>query len=303
MEENISNVVSGASPIVNSKKVVGRKQDRDTALGVFTSETERPGVSRGDKNTCLSELSRKSLLVTRDSLISPTATDSGTGTPGSSKSPVRKPMPINEPKPILPKSKQIDLCNSVTKEKICTNEDQKQIEKRRNTRVANMENIKWEVDKSETEESRILKRSSSPLSPSLKSKTRPSTLILDKREKFKRCSALSVTPSTDSNKSSKTFEIIDYDEETKEKILQEALIVEEEFLEFVKTLDIEPPDPIIEAGKELTNNSEKHKALRVQESRGQENLESLCRLMEEIAVLKDQNIKLTERLNYMEVRL
>ena len=80
-------------------------------------------------------------------------------------------------------------------------------------------------------------------------------------------------------------------------ILEKALKEEEGFLEFVKTLDLEPPDPIIEA----TN--KKKTPSRIQESRGQENLESLCRLMEEISVLKDQNTRLTERLNYMEVNL
>ena len=297
MEENISNAVSGSSPIVNSKKIVGRKQDRDTALGVFTSETERHGASVGDRNTYPSEQSRHSLSVTRELLTSPTASDSGTGTPGPSKSPARKPMPINEPKPILPKSKQLDLSAvAVTKKKIVTHEGNNQIEKKRNERVRQKENMeRTKKDKNDSED--MVKRSSSPMSPSLKSKNRPSTLVLDKREKFKRCSALSVTPSTDSNKSSKTFEFLEYDEETKEKILEKALKEEEGFLEFVKTLDLEPPDPIIEA----TN--KKKTPSRIQESRGQENLESLCRLMEEISVLKDQNTRLTERLNYMEVNL
>lgn len=301
MEENISNVVSGASPIVNSKKVVGRKQDRDTALGVFTSETERHGASLGDRNTYPSEQSRHSLSVTRELLVSPTASDSGTGTPGPSKSPARKPMPINEPKPILPKSKQIDLSAvAAVKEKILANEENNQSEKKRIVRVRPRENMESpKRDQNDREDQRLVKRSSSPMSPSLKSKNRPSTLVLDKREKFKRCSALSVTPSTDSNKSSKTFEFPEYDEETKEKILEKALKEEDEFLEFVKTLDLEPPDPIIEAGKEVTK--KKQAPTRVQESRGHENLESLCRLMEEISVLKDQNTRLTERLNYMEV--
>lgn len=304
MEKNISNTVSGSGSIVNSsKKIVGRKQDRDTASGVFTSETERHGASVGDRNTCSSEQSRHSLSVTRELLTSPTASDSGTGTPGPSKSPVRKPMPINEPKPILPKSKQLDLgALSVAKQNISTHQDNNLIEKNRNARMSQRENIEsTKTDKNDREDQRLVKRSSSPMSPSLKSKNRPSTLVLDKREKFKRCSALSVTPSSDSNKSSKTFEFLEYDEETKEKILEKALKEEDEFLEFVKTLDLEPPDPIIEAGKELTN--KKQTPSRIQESRGHENLESLCRLMEEISVLKDQNTRLTERLNYMEVRI
>ena len=304
MEKNISNTVSGSGSIVNSsKKIVGRKQDRDTASGVFTSETERHGASVGDRNTYSSEQSRHSLSVTRELLTSPTASDSGTGTPGPSKSPVRKPMPINEPKPILPKSKQLDLgALSVAKQNISTHQDNNLIEKNRNARMSQRENIEsTKTDKNDREDQRLVKRSSSPMSPSLKSKNRPSTLVLDKREKFKRCSALSVTPSSDSNKSSKTFEFLEYDEETKEKILEKALKEEDEFLEFVKTLDLEPPDPIIEAGKELTN--KKQTPSRIQESRGHENLESLCRLMEEISVLKDQNTRLTERLNYMEVRI
>ena len=302
MEENISNAVSGSSsPIVNSKKIVGRKQDRDTALGVFTSHTEGHGESPGDRNTYPSEQSRHSLSVTRELLVSPNASDSGTGTPGPSKSPARKPMPINEPKPILPKSKQIDLSAvSLAKEKI--HEDNNQIDKKRIERVRPREIMEsTKKNQNDRDDHRVVKRSSSPMSPSLKSKNRPSTLVLDKREKFKRCSALSVTPSTDSNKSSKTFEFIEYDEETKEKILEKALKEEDEFLEFVKTLDLEPPDPIIEAGKEVTK--KKQTPSRVQDSRGHENLESLCRLMEEISVLKDQNTRLTERLNYMEVKL
>ena len=39
-----------------------------------------------------------------------------------------------------------------------------------------------------------------------------------------------------------------YDPDTRERILAEALRVEDEFLEYIKTLDIKP-DPIIEAGK------------------------------------------------------
>ena len=53
---------------------------------------------------------------------------------------------------------------------------------------------------------------------------RPSTLMLDKKERLKRSSNVSTTPSTDSSKSSKTFEFLeDYDEETKEKVLSDEL--------------------------------------------------------------------------------
>ena len=139
---------------------------------------------------------------------------------------------------------------------------------------------------------------SSPLSPRLNSKLRPTTLTLDKREKIKRSSAVSATPSTDSSKSSKTFEFLDYDEETKEKILCDALKEEDEFLEFVATLDIEPPDPIIEAGKDAAKPGSDGLI-----TRGQDNLDSLCRMMEEIAILKYENSKLQERLHYVEVSL
>ena len=54
---------------------------------------------------------------------------------------------------------------------------------------------------------------------------RPSTLMIDKKERLKRSSNVSTTPSTDSSKSSKTFEFFDYDEETKEKVfLDEAAL-------------------------------------------------------------------------------
>ena len=162
MEENISNAVSGSSPIVNSKKNVGRKQDRDTALGVFTSETERHGESLGDRNTYPSEQSTHSLSVTRELLVSPNASDSGTGTPGPSKCPARKPMPINEPKPILPKSKQIDLSAvSLAKEKI--NEDNNQIEKKKIVRVRPREIMEsTKKNHNDRENQRMVKRSSSP---------------------------------------------------------------------------------------------------------------------------------------------
>ena len=69
--------------------------------------------------------------------------------------------------------------------------------------------------------------------------------MLDKKDRFKRSSNVSTTPSTDSSKSSKTFEFIDYDEETKEKVLEAAIREEDAFLEFVAGLKIEV-DPIVD---------------------------------------------------------
>ena len=249
-----------------------------------------------------------------------------------SKSPgyFRKPMPINEPKPILPPSKQINLgvptssssqpTSVAARSRQLVENFRKSVEENSNSLVESKRRLmrrisqedpvihqEREIVKTNQEENKIMKKSStSPMSPRTKSTVRPSTLVLEKREKYKRCSAVSATPSSDSSKSSKTFEFIDYDEETKERILREALKEEEEFLEFVKTLDIEPPDPIIEAGKEAPK-SRGHSEAPVASgsylpgSKGQENLDSLCRMMEEIAALKDQNNKLTERLHYMEV--
>ena len=71
--------------------------------------------------------------------------------------------------------------------------------------------------------------------------------MIDKKDRLKRSSNVSTTPSTDSSKSSKTFEFLDYDEETKEKVLEEAIKEEDSFLEFVKTLKIEV-DPIVDTG-------------------------------------------------------
>ena len=56
------------------------------------------------------------------------------------------------------------------------------------------------------------------LSTKVSHRKRPSTLMIDKKERLKRSSNVSTTPSTDSSKSSKTFEFLDYDEETKEKV-------------------------------------------------------------------------------------
>ena len=89
-------------------------------------------------------------------------------------------------------------------------------------------------------------KKSCALSPRL-SRNRPSTLILDKGERVKRVSAVSATPSTDSSKSSKTFDFVDYDSDTRERILKAALKIEDDFLEFVESLNIKA-DPIIEAG-------------------------------------------------------
>ena len=62
-------------------------------------------------------------------------------------------------------------------------------------------------------------------SPQVSHRKRPSTLMIDKKERLKRSSNASTTPSTDSSKSSKTFEFFDYDEETKEKVfLDEAAL-------------------------------------------------------------------------------
>ena len=225
---------------------------------------------------------------------------------GASKSPgyVRKPMPINEPKPVLPRSKQINV------------EEEEEDVKQPGARLANSrtevraklvrkfshnDQSQSQDNKSQKTKEEIKNRkmsSSSPLSPRLNSKLRPTTLTLDKREKIKRSSAVSATPSTDSSKSSKTFEFLDYDEETKEKILCDALKEEDEFLEFVATLDIEPPDPIIEAGKDAAKPGSDGLI-----TRGQDNLDSLCRMMEEIAILKYENSKLQERLHYVEVSL
>ena len=291
------------------------------------------GAARNNDKT--SPVHHKSLSVTKPEKQSP------------SKSPnyVRKPMPINEPKPILPKSKQLDIEQALP-EKIETHPIQnrrRHLDKENKSKLdaklpgkSNQDIIEMkEINETVTDSAKIRSKSPSPLSPNPHTKSRPSTLMLDKREKFKRWSggkrvlspqghvltdsaSMEATPSTDSSKSSKTFEFIDYDEETKAKILEDALKVEEEFLEFVKTLDIEPPDPIIEAGKEesvnnkrrnrSSSNSQHRSGSYTREnrsllpgSRGQENLDSLCRMMEEIAVLKDQNIKLTEKLHYMEV--
>ena len=54
--------------------------------------------------------------------------------------------------------------------------------------------------------------------PQVSHRKRPSTLMIDKKDRLKRSSNVSSTPSTDSSKSSKTFEFLDYDEETKEKV-------------------------------------------------------------------------------------
>ena len=274
-------------------------------------------------------------VVNRRAIVARRGTHSLTVSPETKQSPskspgyVRKPMPINEPKPILPKSKQInldqtsdrpettvnvDIRKSMASEHVISLEEEGKKLGRKLSQEDQVNNNQDIMDTNKTkitshhEETRHKKSSTSPLSPRHHSKTRPSTLMLEKRDKLKRSSAVSATPSTDSSKSSKTFEFIDYDEETKAKILEDALKEEEEFMEFVKTLDIEPPDPIIEAGKDVPVKTSKIRhpsdtRSLLPGSRGQENLDSLCRMMEEIAVLKDQNNKLTEKLHYMEVNI
>ena len=282
---------------------------------MFTgAETEQPPAASLDKPASVSARTGANLHTALGDQPSAAAKQSPSKSPGY----VRKPMPINEPKPILPKSKQINLDQAPAKQpakqavtavsRKLAEENNQQMETQRKKfmrKLSQEDQLQTQgADTNEgaklrgTDDGRIKKCSTSPLSPRLHSKARPSTLMLDKREKFKRSSAVSATPSTDSSKSSKTFEFIDYDEETKEKIIQDALKEEEEFLEFVKTLDMEPPDPIIEAtSRELPGAGAGSLELPGAGSRGQENLDSLCRMMEEIAVLKDENNKLTERLH------
>ena len=326
------NVERDIATVVCREKIGERKSESDVAREMFTTvevglRQECDSIKQ-DKN--VNQMSSKNINENINNTLNTVAEDTVTAKQSPNKSPgyVRKPMPINEPKPILPKSKQINLDQtSPTTKSSSSNvvlrnssEENNNVETRRivqrklsshEEQVTNNNNNKdicsnREGNKTKiTEDMRLKKCSTSPLSPRIRSKIRPSTLMLDKREKFKRSSAVSATPSSDSSKSSKTFEFIDYDEETKEKILQDALKEEEEFLEFVQTLDIEPPDPIIEAGRE-TNCNEKSRhpsdsRSYLPGSRGKENLDSLCRMMEEIAHLKDQNNKLNERLHYIEV--
>lgn len=261
-----------------------RKSGRDAEAGMFTSvgpdsAPRVPGVSQ-------------------DCLRIPDNVKSSSQSPSKSPSYVRKPMPINEPKPVLPKSKQINVDQADTKQpgarlasRKTSGESRPEVRARLVRKFSHNDQTQ---DNKGHRSKENKKMSTSPLSPRLGSKLRPTTLSLDKKEKIKRSSAVSATPSTDSSKSSKTFEFLEYDEETKEKILCDALKEEDEFLEFVKTLDIEPPDPIIEAGKDKQNND-------IGGRRGQDNLDSLCRMMEEIAILKSENSKLQERLHYAEV--
>ena len=328
-EKNVERDIAAA--VVCREKIGERKSESDVAREMFTTvavgqRQERDSIKQ-DENVI--QVSTQNINDNLHNTLN-TAGDKSGAKQSPNKSPgyVRKPMPINEPKPILPKSKQINLdpTSSTTKStssnvvlrnfseennnaetrrilqrKLSSHEEHVSISNNNKDSCSNREGNKTKI----TEDMRLKKCSTSPLSPRLRSKIRPSTLMLDKREKFKRSSAVSATPSSDSSKSSKTFEFIDYDEETKEKILQDALKEEEEFLEFVQTLDIEPPDPIIEAGKEGNcNEKSRHPSdsrSYLPGSRGQENLDSLCRMMEEIAHLKDQNNKLNERLHYMEV--
>ena len=284
---------SSAAHNLTRKSACGSEAGAGAGARVFTSVA--PGVSRAPARE--EDGSKKPV---ENSLR---VSDKVKGSHSGSKSPgyVRKPMPINEPKPVLPKSKQINveeeedikqpgarLANSRTEVRA------KLVRKFSHNDQSLSQDNKSPKTKEEIKNKKM--SSSSPLSPRLNSKLRPTTLTLDKREKIKRSSAVSATPSTDSSKSSKTFEFLDYDEETKEKILCDALKEEDEFLEFVATLDIEPPDPIIEAGKDAAKPGTEGLI-----TRGQDNLDSLCRMMEEIAILKYENSKLQERLHYIEV--
>ena len=254
------------------------------------------------------ETARRGPGVSQDSLRIPDTAKSCSGSPSKSPSYVRKPMPINEPKPVLPKSKQINVEQETdTKQQPpprlahgrTSGESKTEVRAKLVRKFSHNDQSQDNKSHKTKEEINIKnkKMSTSPLSPRLTSKLRPTTLSLsDKKEKIKRSSAVSATPSTDSSKSSKTFEFLDYDDETKEKILCDALKEEDEFLEFVKTLDIEPPDPIIEAGKDAGKQNCESVG-----TRGQDNLDSLCRMMEEIATLKSENSKLQERLHYIEV--
>ena len=194
------------------------------------------------------------------------------GSPSRSPSYVRKPLPINEPKPILPKSKQLKMESgsfsplpiiraSVIEEGNYDGETVAKIKApnelmRKNSKAEDScknINIVPKLDdeyKEHCNNHHALSKKASPLSPKLTERNRPSTLTLEKKERVKRSSAVSATPSTDSSKSSKMSELDPkyYDPDTRERILAEALRVEDEFLEYIKTLDIKP-DPIIEAGK------------------------------------------------------
>ena len=187
--------------------------------------------------------------------------------PTRSPSYVRKPLPINEPKPVLPKSKHLKteagssssslaiIRASVIEEENSSGESiekQKCSDGLKRNQSDGLKNVQDRSSKSESIEeankkTSVSSRKSCPMSPRLPTRNRPSTLMLDKRERVKRSSAVSATPSTDSSKSSKTFEFIEYDSDTREKILEAAIREEDAFLEFVKSLNIEP-DPIIEAG-------------------------------------------------------
>ena len=280
-QENTSNRGEGGRSVGSEENL--RKSGTDAEAGMFTSvgadsAPRAPGVSQ-------------------DSLRIPENVKSCSPSPSKSPSYVRKPMPINEPKPVLPKSKQINVEQADIKQpgpRLANRKTSGETKTELRAKLVRKFSHNDQSQDNKTHKTKENKKMSSPLSPRLNSKTRPTTLTLDKKEKIKRSSAVSATPSTDSSKSSKTFECLEYDDETKEKILCDALKEEDEFLEFVKTLDIEPPDPIIEAGKDKQNND-------IGGRRGQDNLDSLCRMMEEIAILKSENLKLQERLHYAEV--
>ena len=280
------------------------------------------------------------------------ALESYTNSSGPNKSPsyVRKPLPINEPKPVLPKSKHLKVesispSSSVVVMRASVIEEEnssgESIERKKCSSLSkghsssgeavlrnasDRPSISESIDETSKKPS-VQNKKNCPLSPRL-TRNRPSTLKLERRERVKRVSAVSATPSTDSSKSSKTFEFVEYDADTRERILQAAIKVEDEFLEFVESLNIKP-DPIIEAG----NIRDKKKG-QLQNGKtfsdtnslkpptpitsglmdeilflnnlcnlvGQDNLDSLCRMMEEILILRDENNKLREHLQYMEVR-
>ena len=157
--------------------------------------------------------------------------------PARSPTYVRKPMPINERPPVLPKSKQL---NMETESKPGSSRSGPAVSPNKENatpvnsvvKEPSVEVLKQAEDffSSPIKAAKSVKKIS-PLSPKLNmhKRKRPSTLLLERKEK--RSSLLSATPSSDSSKSSKTF---DYDDETKERILSNAIREEESFLEYIK---------------------------------------------------------------------
>ena len=251
----------------NKEIVEARKQEQmfATAGGQLAKSSPSPRLDNNVGANCQNSTGKVSPSLIFRSRDSPSFKQS----PSKSPAYVRKPLPVHEPKPMLPKSKQIKLESgsssslAIIRASVIEEENSSgdSIEKQQSSKLLEKGHIETgDYDKAislpleslepleETPtRASILSKKSCPLSPRLATRNRPSTLMLDKKERFKRSSAVSATPSTDSSKSSKTFDFLDYDEETKEKVLEEAIKEEEAFLEFVKTLNIEP-DPIIEAG-------------------------------------------------------